>query len=60
MDLPWQVHKNVQCTEHFIFADDKILTMLSTLFTSFLIHGHMPSEFMKSAISPKIIFYEHQ
>ena len=38
--------------EHFLFADDEIWTILSTLFISFLIHGHIPSEFKKSAISP--------
>ena len=33
--------------EHFIFADDKILTILSTSFNSFLTNGYIPSEFIK-------------
>ena len=42
------------CGEHFIFADNEILTILSTLFTSFLTHDNIPSEFIKSVISPML------
>ena len=40
--------------EHFIYADKNISVYLSLLFTSCLIHGHLPESFMKSAIVPLI------
>ena len=40
--------------EHSIFSDDNILTILSNLYKSFLTHGYIPTDFMRSAISPII------
>ena len=34
--------------------DDQILTILTTLFNAFIIHGYLPDAFMKSAIVPII------
>ena len=38
--------------EHFKFAHPRICIYLSLLFTCFLIHGHLPANFMKSSIVP--------
>ena len=41
-------------SEHFKFADNSICVMLALLFSSFLIHGYLPKEFMLSATMPII------
>ena len=38
--------------EHFIHADESILSILSILFNSFFIHVFFPESFMKSTIAP--------
>ena len=38
--------------EHFKFANKSICVYLSILFTSFLVHGYLPANFMKSALVP--------
>jgi hypothetical protein len=38
--------------EHFKYADDIICVHLSLLFTGFLTHGYLPSDFMMTAIIP--------
>ena len=38
--------------EHFMYADGIICIFLSLLYTSFLIHGHLPSNFMKTILVP--------
>ena len=40
--------------EHFLNADRHIYVYLSLLFNSFLCHGYLPAEFMKTAIVPII------
>ena len=40
--------------EHFLYADDYVNVYLSLLFNSFLYHGYLPLEFMKTAIVPII------
>ena len=40
--------------EHFLNADRPIYVYLSLLFNSFLYHGYLPAEFMKTAIVPII------
>ena len=34
------------CSEHFIHASDKLHVMLSVLFNSAIIHGHLPDRLM--------------
>ena len=36
--------------EHFLYADDYVNVYLSLLFNSFLCHGYLPLEFIKTAI----------
>ena len=38
--------------EHFLYAHDILHVFLSLLFTSFITHGHLPSNFMKTALVP--------
>ena len=40
--------------EHFIYADRHIYVYLSLLFNSFMYHGYLPAELMKTAIVPII------
>ena len=40
--------------EHFLYADCPIYVYLSLLFNSFMYHGYLPAEFMKTAIVPII------
>ena len=40
--------------EHFLYADDYVNVYLSLLFNSFLCHGYLLLEFMKTAIVPII------
>ena len=40
--------------EHFIYADAIIHIRLSLLFNSFILHGYLPRDFMKTAIVPSI------
>ncbi len=40
--------------EHFMYADDIIRVLCALLFTSFLIHGHLPNDFMKTIIVPLV------
>ena len=40
--------------EHFLNADCHIYVYLSLLFNSFMYHGYLPAEFMKTAIVPII------
>ena len=40
--------------EHFLYAHDILHVFLSLLFTSFITHGHLPSNFMKTALVPII------
>ena len=40
--------------KHFLYADDYVNVYLSLLFNSFLCHGYLPLEFMKTAIVPII------
>ena len=40
--------------EHFLYADRHIYVYLSLLFNSFMYHGYLPAEFMKTAIVPII------
>ena len=40
--------------EHFIYADAIIHIHLSLLFNSFISHGYLPRDFMKTAIVPII------
>ena len=36
--------------EHFLYAHDILYVLLSFLFTSFITHGHLPSNFIKTAL----------
>ena len=47
---------DVDClaAEHFLYAADYVNVYLSLLFTSFLCHGYLPLEFIKTAIVPII------
>ena len=38
--------------EHFLYAHDILHVFLSLPFTSFITHGHLPSNFMKTALFP--------
>ena len=40
--------------DHFLYAHDILHVFLSLLFTSFITHGHLPSNFMKTALVPII------
>ena len=40
--------------EHFKFCDHSLHVLLSMLFTGFIVHGHLPSSFMETAIVPLI------
>ena len=40
--------------EHFMFAHRMIYVFLSLLFNSFILHGYLPSDFMKTAMVPII------
>ena len=40
--------------EHFVFAHSRIHVLLSLLFSAFVMHGYLPSMFMKIAIVPII------
>ena len=40
--------------EHFLYAHDILHVFLSLLFTSFITRGHLPSNFMKTALVPII------
>ena len=40
--------------EHFLYADHHIYVFLSLLFNSFMYHGYLPAEFMKTASVPII------
>jgi hypothetical protein len=40
--------------EHFMYADGIICVLFALLFTSFLIHGHLPNDFMKTIIVPLV------
>ena len=40
--------------EHFLYAHDILDVFLSLLFISFITHGHLPSNFMKTALVPII------
>ena len=40
--------------EHFIYAHDIVYPILSNLFTSFITHGYLPADFMKTALVPII------
>ena len=40
--------------EHFVFAHSRIHVLLSLLFSAFVMHGYLPSMFMKTAIVPII------
>ena len=40
--------------EHFLYADHHIYVYLSLLFNSFMYHGYLPAEFMKTASVPII------
>ena len=56
--------KNIKCgkssgidgisAEHFVFAHSRIHVLLSLLFSVFVMHGYLPSMFMKTAIVPTI------
>ena len=56
--------KNIKCgkssgidgisAEHFVFAHSRIHVVLSLLFSAFVMHGYLPSMFMKTAIVPII------
>ena len=56
--------KNIKCgkssgidgisAEHFVFAHSRIHVVLSLLFSAFLMHGYLPSMFMKTASVPII------
>ena len=56
--------KNIKCgkssgidgisAEHFVFAHSCIHVLLSLLFSAFVMHGYLPSMFMKTAIVPII------
>ena len=56
--------KNIKCgkssgidgisAEHFAFAHSRIHVFLSLLFAAFVMHGYLPSMFMKTAIVPII------
>ena len=41
-------------TEHFVFAHSRIHVLLSLLFSAFVMHGYLPSMFIKTAIVPII------
>ena len=43
--LDWKL-----AAEHFINADESILLIISILFNTFLNHGHLPDDFVKSPI----------
>ena len=38
--------------EHFVFAHSRIHVLLSLLFSAFVMHGYLPSMFIKTAIVP--------
>ena len=40
--------------EHYIHADSRLAVLLSTFFTSALIHGHVPDAFMQSILVPLV------
>ena len=40
--------------DHFLYADGHIYVYLSLLFNSFIYHGYLPAEFMKTSIVPII------
>ena len=40
------------CSEHFIYASDKLHVMLTMLFNSAIIHGHLPDRLMETIIVP--------
>ena len=40
--------------EHFIYARSISHVFLSLLFNSFIVHGYLPSEFMKTSLVPII------
>ena len=40
--------------EHFLYADPSICVLLSILFTSMLVHGHLPTKVMDTMIIPLI------
>ena len=40
------------CSEHFIYASDKLHIMLTMLFNSAIIHGHLPDRLMETIIVP--------
>ena len=56
--------KNIKCgkssgidgifAEHFVFTHSRIHVLLSLLFSAFVMHGYLPSMFMKIAIGPII------
>ena len=56
--------KNIKCgkssgingisIEQFVFAHSRINVLLSLLFSAFVMHGYLPSMFMKTAIVPII------
>ena len=56
--------KNIKCgkssgiddisAEHFVFAHSRIHVLLSLLLSAFVMHGYLPSMFMKTAIVPII------
>ena len=56
--------KNIKCgkssgidgisAEHFVFAHSRIHVLLSLLFSAFVMHGYLPSMFLKTAIVPII------
>ena len=56
--------KNIKCgqssgidgisAEHFVIAYSRIHVLLSLLFSAFVMHGYLPSMFMKTAIVPII------
>jgi hypothetical protein len=40
--------------EHYVYADYTLHVLLSLLFTSFLLHGHLPNDFMRTIVVPLI------
>ena len=40
--------------EHFLYAHNVLHVLLSLLFTSFITHGYLPPDFMKTALVPTI------
>jgi len=41
-------------SEHFIYADRSVCVHLAMLFSTMLVHGHLPNDFMSSAVIPII------